>query len=409
VALDGKIKVRLVLFVLALMFAVGSFTYGVVSLGHRDSGWYEVDATAEAKAVTYGSGVHLLYYAAGGSNAIRQTISAVQKAYSDSLARYVKMLDARNVYDDVTSVAAVSAAGGDAVVIGRELFEVLSDALAKTEEDRGYSLFAGALWREWETLLYLDEPQPFDPANSADEAARIGALAEITARRALFELTLSEADGGTAAFSTGAAYRAFEAEQEIDAPALDLNAMHDAYLIELVARAMTRLGLTDGYLYTDSGLTVLLDAERAYPFDLYGCGGGESVRAGTLKADGLSAFCQYTAFPPAGERYGFYAVETERGVRLRHPRFDARTGAFHDVLLSVALASGTKDIVELAWQGLALNMLDSREEIDALLAADGEELAAVYALQAGNSRALHANAQGAARIEPDEANGYRLE
>ena len=405
-ALEKKTKVRLVLFILAFVIAVGSFTVGALSLGHRDSGWYEVDATPEAAAVTYDSGVHLLYYAEGKSGEIRQTISAAQKLFSESLVRYDKLLDARAEYDDAVSLASVSAADGEPVVVGETLYRVLSDALDKTRQDRGYSLFAGALWRTWETLLYLEEPQPFDPANSEDQAALLTALADMIGRPGSADLILSPEGGYTAALVLSPEYRALAEEYEIDAPALDLGALREAYLIQLVAQDMTEQGMTAGYLYTDSGLTVLLDGGRDYRLDVYGLEGGAPVRAATLSANGPAAACQCAAFSTSGSQYGAYAVETAAGTLRRHARFDARTGGFHDVLLNALLVSEKQTAVDLAFEGLALYGLDSRDAVEEELTSLGDT-AAVWLFE-GEEKTLAANGAARDRLSLDEAGGYRL-
>ena len=397
-ALDRKTKARLALFLLALAVAVGSFTHGVLELGHRESGWYEIDATAEARAVTYSSGMRLMYYAAGSSSDIRQRLNAVQAAYSDCLLRYHKMLDATTEYEDAVNLASISAAKGRPVVIGEALYRVLSDALARTRAGNGYSLFGGALWREWETLLYLDEPAPFDPANNPEEAARLAALAQAIHEPGAFSLTLEE-DGFTAAFSASPAYQALMERLEIDAPALDLGPLRDAYLLDLTAEAMTAQGLTDGYLFTDSGLIALLGGKEAYRLGLSSWRGGEAVNAGILSLTGPAMICQFTAFPPAGERYGWYAVDGEDGPLLRHPHFDMRTGGFHEVLLSVTLASETRSAADLAGAALALYAMDSVEAVERWM-NEQREVAAVCALRKDGGRLrFNAPASGMTLLE----------
>ena len=404
-ALDRKTKVRLVLFILAFVIAVGSFSYGMLSLGHRESGWYEVDPAPEASAVTYDSGVHLLYYAEGKSGEIRQTINAAQKLFSESLSRYDKLLDARSEYDDAVNIASVSAANGEPVVIGETLYNVLSDALEKTGEAQGYSLFAGALWREWETLLFLDEPRSFDPINNPDEAERLDALAEAINRPGSLQLVLSPENGFTAALVVSSEYRALEEAYELDAPALDLNALREAYLVDLVAKDMTAQGMTAGYLYTDSGLTVLLDGGRDYRLDVYGLEGAP-VRVASLSGNEPMVVSQCAAFSTTGDQYGAYAVEEAGETYLRHARFDARTGGFHDVLLNVMLASDKRTAVDLACEGLKLYALDSRDAIETELASQGDT-AAVWLFR-GEGKALGANASARERLILDEAGGYQL-
>lgn len=404
-ATNKKIWIRLALFIVALAIAVGSFTYGVMSLGHRESGWYEIEPDAAARAVTFDSGVRLLYYSAGKSAEIRQKTSAVQRAFSESLLRYDKLLDAKEQFDDSVNIASIIAANGEPVEIDEALYSVLEDALQKTREGQGYSLFAGALWREWETLLNLDEPQPYDPANDPAEAERLAALADAANRDDWFTLALSKDNGCTAAFSAARDYRGFEEAQEIDVPALDLNALREAYLMRLVAADMAAQGFTAGYLYTRDGLTALLDPANSYRFDLLSVSDGAPVRAASLPVEGPAAFCQFTAFSPDGEPYGWYAVAGDGGALYRHPRFDARTGGFHDALLGVALCSRERDIVDLAYEGICLFAMNSREAVEARLAED-EATAAAWLCQADpNTLLTTADLHEAA---PEENGGIRI-
>ncbi|MBR4443238.1 MAG: hypothetical protein IKS52_08225 [Clostridia bacterium] len=404
-ARDKKIWIRLALFILAAAVAVGSFTHGVLSLVHRESGWYEIEPDAATRAVSYDSGIRLLYYSEGGSSAIRQETSAVQKAFSVSLLRYDKLLDAKNEFENSVNIASIIAADGEPVFIDEALYEVLADALAKTARKQGYSVFAGALWREWETLLYLDEPQLYDPANDAHEAARVAALADAVGHEDWFSLMLADDDGFAAAFTVSREYRDFEAAYELDAPALDLNALREAYLMRLVARDMAAQGFTRGYLYTEDGLTALLDADT-YRFDLLGFTDGAPVRVAALPVDGPAAFCQFTAFRPGEGQYGWYAVETEAGTLLRHPRFDARTGGFHNVLLSVALASGERDIVDLAYEAVELFAMDSRAAVQARLAQDaGTDAAWIWRDDGAKTLFTTGALQNAG---PDEAGGWSV-
>ncbi len=385
-ALDRKIAVRLALFVLAVVVAVGAFTRGVLQLGHRESGWYEVSPTLEGNAVLYASGVRMLYHVSGSGSANRLALNEVQKAYTDALLRFYKMLDAEKTYDDAVNLASISAAGGEPVAISEELYGVLSDALARTREGRGYSLFAGALRAEWETLLYLDEPQPFDPACSADEAERIAAAADMANRGGMFELALSDEGGYFAALTVSDAYRAFEAAYEIDAPALDLGALHDAYLVELTARELARRGYTAGYLYSDSGMVALLGGQAAYDCPLYGWADGRAVEAGAITVNAPAALCRMTAFSVTDASYGWYAVETEDGVRLRHRWYDGLTGECRDALRSVCLASGAAPLHELAYRMGTLCALDDAADIAAAL--NGGDMRAAWVLK-DDDQSLH--------------------
>ena len=356
-----KLYIRIILFVLAVAVAAGAFGLGVSSLGKREEGWYDIDYTDQTKAVLYASDVRLTYHLSGTSGEIRQRTTALSRAYSEALLKYYKLLDAENVYDDSVSIASISAADGQPVAVDEALYAVLEDALARTERGEGYSLFSGALHAEWEGIRYLEEPADFDPLNNMDERERLTALTEMTNRDGLFSLVLDE-DGHTAAFSAGDDWRRFADENEISASPLDLNLMRDAYLLDLTGRALIEAGFTDGYLYTDAGLTYILGGEGPYYADVLAPdGAGGVMAAGTLAVPSPGAACRTTA-AATEKTYGWYAIEREGRTYLRHPWLDARTGDFPGGALTAALVSGDMGLVELNYRAICLN------------AASGEEL-----------------------------------
>ncbi len=403
---NKKIIVRLVLFCAAFAIAVTAFTRGVLQIGHRDSGYQDVGFTLEGNAALYDSGLHLLYYAEGGSSAIRHTVNEVQKVFTDVTLRYYQLLDARDTYEGVANIASLNAAPGEALRLDPELLAVLADALERTERGEGYSLYAGALYGEWNTLLYLDDAAEFDPLLNPEEAERLSAIAGAANREGALALDIS-AENSAATLTVSPEYAAFARENEIDAPALDLNLLHDAYLLELVARELVRQGYTEGYLYTDSGCSMMLRAPES-EYALVGLMGDQVGEIAALAMPAPSAFCQFTAFPASGEKYGYYAVGDDDRTYLRHPYADASTGGFRDVLLTAWLASETESPVELEYGAVILNAQPDRAAVDACLSALPENMFAACTLQADAERVLYAR-QGAGSLAVSPDSGYRLE
>ena len=155
---DKRKRIRLILFLLALVTAVGSFTYGVIRLGHKESGYQQIDPEDTYGDVLYRSGLTLLYWAEGSSAEIRALTTDVRRVYSDSLYRNFTMLDPRQTYDGLPGLASVSLHPGEAAEIPPSLAAVLRDALEKTKADAGYSLFAGALYDVWGAIVFGTVP-----------------------------------------------------------------------------------------------------------------------------------------------------------------------------------------------------------------------------------------------------------
>ena len=178
---EKKNIVRLILFLMAAGLAVFAFTNGVLQLGHRESGYQAIDYETAYGHVLYKSGISLRYWAEGDSSKIRELTTAVQKVYSESLYRNYMMLDARETYESVTNLATLNKSPGESFVLPETLARILRDAWKKTERNEGYSVLAGVMYDEWQTLLYLDDALEFDPSADAARAEFLKTLAAWTA------------------------------------------------------------------------------------------------------------------------------------------------------------------------------------------------------------------------------------
>lgn len=366
---NKKLMLRLLAFIAAVIAAVVAFTSGILQLGHRDSGYYDVGLTAEGNALLYGSGAHLLIYAEGGSSDIRRELTAAQKAFTEALSRAYKLLDADNSYEGMVNIASLNQHPGERMRLAPALYAVLADASARMDRGEGYNLFAGPLFRAWRNLLYLEEPQEADPLNDPDEAELLAAITELVNRPGMFSLDLSEENA--AALIVSPEYGSFAEAQEIEGPILDLNLLHDAYLLDMTAAVLQGQGIT-GYLYTDSGCSIWLEAGDTR-YTLYGAEGA----AGAVQWPSPSAFCQFTAYSLDDTPYGYYRV----GETLRHPFIDAALGAPRDVLLTAALAGDAQDLPDLAYEMAILCAQPDRAGVEARLQALPEDIFYAYLCQ----------------------------
>ena len=239
---DKKMLVRLILFILALLIAIGSFTTWGIRLGHQESGYQTIEYESTHGDVLYRTGISMLYWAEGSSGEIRTLSNSVRRVYSDSLYRNFILLDEETVYEETVNIASLNRRAGEEIVIPDRLADVLRDALDRTAEDAGYSVYAGALYSEWESLLYLDDPAGADPVNSPEEADRIARITEAVRPENGIRLTLSQGGNGTTACLTlPEGYRRMAEEMEITAPALNLNRMRDAYLHEKDMKSLVQI------------------------------------------------------------------------------------------------------------------------------------------------------------------------
>lgn len=351
-----KKVIRLVLFLFAAALAVFSFTYGVKMIGHKDPGWQTIEADVPKGHVTYTAGLTLQYWAEGSGAEIRDLTERVKKVYSDSLYRNVELLDARNTYEDSVNLASLNEQEGRKVTVSKTLARVLAKALAKTEENAGYSVFAGALNSEWQTLLYLEDPQDFDPAVNADQADRIARLTALINTPGTFSLEITEkGEEAEICLRVSPAYQKGIEEMEITAPVLDLGVLRDAVLIDLVAEDLRGAGFTEGVLFSKSGLSMLLGQGRTltvFP--------KEDERPETsLTVSGPAVTARFSASLPDSEGYGAY----ETAGLKRHAYYDVRTGDFRNRIEDAVIAGSGITAEDAVWQLVLLNCAEDPENV----------------------------------------------
>lgn len=379
---------RIIAFLIAVGIAIASFTIGIMQYAHRETGYYEVGYSNAANAEVYDSGVHLLYYAEGGSSFIRQHLNEVQRVFSDDLLQYYRLLSAEKTYEGLNNIAALNAAPEQALKVDAVLYAVLKDAYTRHEMQEGYHLFSGALHTEWQSMRYLEEPEQTDPLLNDDEAEFLKVLTSQLAKKEQFSLEFDD-NNSTVTLHISEEYRNWTEQNEIEAPVLDLNLLHDAYLLQLVAMRMTAQGYTDGYLYTESGISISLGKQGNMEYSLYAVGesGVETIAVTALQQP--AAFCSFTVVSPTEERYGYYKIELEGKPYYRHPYVNVKNGSFSNVLMTAALGGTSEQAVDLAYVMLVLNSLESAEAVAEYVSALPQEIISAYTLQNDTERILY--------------------
>ena len=353
---NKKTLVRLILFILALALAIGSFATFFLKLGHQDSGYQTIEYEGTHGDVLYRTGISLLYWAEGSAADIRTLSNSVMRVYSDSLYRNFILLDEEAEYEETVNIASLNRRAGEEIVIPDRLADVLRDALDRTAEDAGYSVYAGALYSEWESLLYLEDPTGADPVNSPEEADRIARITEAVRPENGIQLTLSQGENGTTACLTiPEEYRRMAEELEISAPALDLNLLRDAYLMDMVAADLQAAGYPDYVLYSKSGLAMTARTQETLIVSVM----KDGEAAATLSAAAPAASIRFAAGERRNDGYGAYRVN---GLK-RHYWFDVRTGDFRNQV-DQAIMVGPAKAVSLAWELIRLNCAEDPDAVE---------------------------------------------
>ena len=371
---DKHVPLRIAVFALAFIIAVTAFGFAVAGLGHKDAGYYSINADPNDEAPLYAAGLSLRCWFEGGSEEIKASLNGVQASYNAALLESYKLLDARHEYLAMNNVASLNAKIGEPLSLDPRLYDILLDAYAKTQEGMGYNLFAGPLYAEWTTLLYLENPADFDPLRDPEEAERLEKLASLAGDLSLYSLTVVDAENHTLRFDVDArVLRELEA-LELTAPILDLNLLHDAYKLELTAAALEEDGFHSGYLSSDSGLSLSLSEMKTGEFRLYALDGEEVKSAAAVIAKGGTAASQFRVFSYSNESGGYYTVtDGEGAMHFRNP-FMPADGLFREKLRSSLVVNLQGDAVEACYRNLCLHSRDSLRESKNLAAESADPI-----------------------------------
>ena len=346
---EKYVGLRVVLFIVALVLAVSAFSIGITSIGKKESGYQSVSTSGD---------IAFYYYFEGTSNSIKKELKALQTSYSAILSDYCDQLD--------SSITNLNSNLGSEISVPSQVYAVLKDAYARTLEKKNFNMFAGALYAEWESILILDDASEFDPLNNEYMAYRISEIAREVSDLSNFSLEFLDDDTCTVRFSVSEHYADFASEFELEAGALDLNLMSNAYKLSIITSELEALGYNNGYLITNDGLAVTLSETFEQSYVLYGIDEASTViERGAFAVSGSSSKVFMSAFA-----FGSYYSATVNG-RLRHLFFDTTTGEINDVLLACTIVSDeASNIVDDMANLIYVCSLKAEDEVTSALSSE---------------------------------------
>ncbi len=365
----AKLPLRIAGFVLALIVAAVAFSKAITNLGIHEEGYYDIQPAADKEAPYYFSGVEYVYHITGKNpGEMRSLNKLVTEEYSSILSRAYKLLSADEVFEDYRNIAYIDQHRGEKVYISEELFDILKDAYVKTKEQKGFNMFAGALYAEWRGIIYSYDHESYDPINNDDEALRIEKIAEMTRDLSNFELLLDEGEKSVI-FNVSGEYMQMMKELETDSPVLDLNLMKYAYELEMVRAHMEAKGYTAGMLSSGNGLLsgekllVINMEDVAMKYPVYDRRDSEVYKFQDVQMDGKFSLAAFHAFPMTEADLSSYVIKDEEGKEhLRNMYFDVQTG-FHTEMIGMDYCFALSScITDAAYANLCINTAKTEEE-----------------------------------------------
>lgn len=378
-----NVPLRVALFVIALAVAVGAFTFGAVKLGHKDEGYQTITAETDDEAVNYANGVELKYFMTGNSNEIKQKIKELTVVYSGAMKRAYKFLDSTKEYAGYGNLATLNMkvaqqqasefrTSGN-ITVSSELYNVLKRAYEYTLENRGYNMFAGALYAYWNSILSLDEPLQFDPVADSETQSRLDKLTEATCDLSNFTLEFVSGAANTVCFGVSEKYVALLDELEIPATVeetaysiIDLNLLHDAFMIEWIAAELENGQYNDGYLETSSGLMLSLPGHNRGEYCIYDFSVNTPLTADTKAVSAGMAVSHFRNVPAGEKEFAHYYVN-ENGRRVGRSEYvNAITGKSSTVLANSYAICKKAGPVEACYGNIIVSGAGSATEAESI-------------------------------------------
>ena len=332
IVVSGKhLKLRIALFIVAVVVGVTAFAIGFYQLSNRKPGYYEITAPKNDEVPLYANGLQCHLYLTGSSSEIKEQLRRAEEVYAESLGRAYRLFDADTMYDGYVNLATLNARAGEDVALPVELYTVLNDSAAVAERF-DYSPYDTVLQRMWEQLRYLEDPAPYDPLRSADEQARFAQIAALLQLPDSVYMEVVDEASHTVCLHVSQQLRDAMTELEIESPYWDLGVLREAYILRYVSGKLKAAGFTAGYLAAETGLHLLLPDTETASVTALTQRDGKAAPAAELTLAGGDACCILHSFAAADE-VGYYAID---GV-LRHPHLTRSGEPNGDLLTAWAL------------------------------------------------------------------------
>lgn len=365
------IKLRVVLTISFLAIAIAAFTIGIVSLGNNEEGYYQLEPDYHNEKALYRYGITGTFYFSGNSNKIKSDINEVKQIMSDSLLESYILFDEVESTLGKYSIADINKNVNSEVSVDPITYEVLSDALNKTHENKNYSIYSAPIFAFWERLASYPEEnrEQYDPANYIENREELEALVSFCKED---HINLELKDDYKAILHVSNEYLTYREENEITAPLLSLNVLKESYRLDLLVKELEKTPFTNGYIMSATGSLISLKDHENPVYSLY-----------TYKEDQIQRSCRVDYSSPSCvsslRRFNMNAIDTnyflEDGTN-RSQIINLQTGYGDNYYMSSSLFFKNNDIISATYLNYYLSTIT--DNLGDVLTSIGDNVAYAF-------------------------------
>lgn len=263
---EKHVKLRIVLFVVFALIAVGALAFGLVQCLSVDSGWYEITATDSADSCA--SEFSFTYYIDDDMGKSGKT--DLERLYALLCQDAYKQFNSGALFDGVNNLARIGFERNNDIVVSTELYEALK---LMTAGGNRYVFRAPiySIYRALFTCLDDNSAREFDPYYNATLAEDIAAFSTFT--ESAEHVGLEFKGENTVRLFVSDEYYSFATERGVTA-FLDAFALENAFMLDHVADGLTARGYKRGTIASRDGYARDLDSASggsdAVVFDIDG-------------------------------------------------------------------------------------------------------------------------------------------
>lgn len=341
---ESRTKLRLVLFLLLILVAVGAFTYGVMKWLGKESGWTTIEVNSAAE-LNCGNEFVFQYYLGAGDMSPTAESKELSLLYTDAMVKAYQLFQANTAYDGVMNVCYINRHPNEELTVDPVLYQ----AFETCAECGNRNLYLAPVYEQYDSLFYCNEDwetESFDPVQNEELAVNFAALAEFAQDSEQVEVKLLGEN--RIMLYVSEEYSAY-AEREVITNYIDFYWMKNAFIVDYVAKLLAERGFTAGNISSYDGFVRNLDdSGNSYSFNLYDRMENRVYQAAVMRYDSAMSIVYLRDYKMNSLDFQHY-YELENG-EIRTAYVDVQDGIARTSVPNLVSYSGEESCAELLMQ-----------------------------------------------------------
>jgi hypothetical protein len=334
---EKNLKWRLLLVVLLIMIAAGSFAYGINALLSKDAGWQEIHANSRKDAANCSEDFVFMYNlgAIGASATVEG--KAIVTHYTDATELAYQLFHTKESFEHINNIYYINRHPNEEIVVD----EVLYNAFDLISQYNNRNIYMGPVYMLYDDIFYCQEDYQltdFDPYVNSQVAEDYKMIASYANNPDMIDIQLL--GNNTIKLFVSDEYLNYAKENEIE-DYIDFFWMKNAFIVDYLADLMIESGYTRGSISSYDGFVRNMDiTDTSYSFNIYDRVGQTLELDHILEYTGPLSLVYYRDYAMNSRDYNHYYELDNSEIRTAY--VDVKDGLSKEALSSLYLYSDSK-------------------------------------------------------------------